>query len=69
MNGSPLVTVGIPTYNRASALTRALESVLAQDYTNLEVVISDNASTDDTCPKLSGLDPRIQTAGENLGQR
>jgi glycosyltransferase involved in cell wall biosynthesis len=44
----PLVGVGIPTYNRASKLTRAVESVLAQTHRNLELVISDNASGDAT---------------------
>lgn len=43
-----LVSIGIPTYNRASTLRRTLESVIAQDYANLEIIISDNASTDET---------------------
>lgn len=42
------VSVIIPTYNRAAFLSQCVESVLRQDYSNLEVVISDNASTDDT---------------------
>src|SRR2546426_4767904 len=45
---NPLVSIGIPTYNRSSSLVRAVESALAQDYDNLEIVISDNASTDET---------------------
>jgi glycosyltransferase involved in cell wall biosynthesis len=49
MYSTPLVSVGIPTYNRAEMLHRAVESVLAQDYPNVEVVVSDNASTDGTC--------------------
>ena len=45
----PLVSVGIPTYNRANLLRRALQSVLRQDYTNLEIIVSDNCSpTNDT---------------------
>ena len=44
----PLVSIGVPTYNRAAGLKTAVESALAQDYQNLEVVISDNASTDST---------------------
>ena len=45
----PLVTIGIPTYNRArSYLREALESALAQSYPNIEIVVSDNGSTDDT---------------------
>lgn len=45
---SPLITIAIPTYNRAALLPRAIESALAQDHDNLEIIISDNASTDDT---------------------
>ncbi len=44
----PLVSIGIPTYNRAAKLMRAVESALAQTHRNLELVISDNASGDGT---------------------
>ena len=47
----PRVTVGLPTFNRAEGLERAAASVLAQTYEHLELVISDNASTDAT-PEL-----------------
>lgn len=43
-----LVTVGLPTRNRARLLERALDSLLAQDHPRLEIVIADNASQDDT---------------------
>lgn len=59
----PLVSIGMPTYNRASDMRRALQSVLAQDYTNLELVISDNASTDETqalCEEFARQDSRIR---------
>jgi len=58
----PLVSVGIPTYNRASTLVKSIESVLQQTYRNIEVIISDNASTDETqsiCEKFCNLDQRI----------
>lgn len=48
MNTSPLVSVLIPTYNRKQLLKRALDSVLKQTYKNIEIYISDNASTDGT---------------------
>jgi len=48
----PKVTIAIPTYNRAVFLTEALNSALGQTYTNLEVIVSDNASTDDTLQRL-----------------
>jgi glycosyltransferase involved in cell wall biosynthesis len=44
----PKVSILIPTHNRAVQLQEAVESSLAQDYPDLEVIVSDNASTDDT---------------------
>ena len=44
----PLVSIGIPTYNRGKGISRTLASICAQRYPNLEVIISDNCSTDDT---------------------
>src|SRR5262245_14062805 len=58
----PLVSIGLPTYNRASMLPRAIESVLAQTHANIELVLSDNASTDETetiCREAQARDPRI----------
>lgn len=43
-----LVSIGIPTFNRARTLERAIESALAQTHSELEIVVSDNASTDAT---------------------
>jgi glycosyltransferase involved in cell wall biosynthesis len=46
---SPLVTIAIPTYNRAGVFLRqALESALAQTYEPLEIIVADNCSTDQT---------------------
>ncbi|HEU4869127.1 MAG TPA: glycosyltransferase family 2 protein [Actinomycetota bacterium] len=59
----PLVTIGMPVYNGETHLAEALKSVLGQTYTNLEVVICDNAS-DDRTPEISRhfaeADPRIR---------
>lgn len=58
----PHVVIGIPTFNRATSLARAVESALAQDYPNLSVLISDNASTDSTqkvCAAFAAEDPRV----------
>lgn len=44
----PLVSVIIPTYNRAALLVEAIESVLAQQVPDVEVIVVDDASTDDT---------------------
>lgn len=59
---NPLVSVLIPTYNRADLLcTRALPSVLAQTYTNLEIIVADHSSTDDTEKRVAALgDTRLR---------
>ena len=44
----PFFSVCIPTYNRSKFLPQAIESVLAQDFTDFELIICDNASTDNT---------------------
>ena len=44
----PLVSVLMPTFNRSGMLRRALGSVLMQSYSKLEILVSDNHSTDDT---------------------
>lgn len=44
----PLVTIMIPTYNQEAYLEYAIKSALAQDYENLEVIIADDCSTDET---------------------
>jgi glycosyltransferase involved in cell wall biosynthesis len=68
----PRVTVGVPTYNRAGSLARAVESVLAQTHADLELVISDNASTDATpatCAAFAERDERVRVLRQprNLG--
>ncbi len=58
----PLVTIAIPTYNRADGyLKAALGSAVGQTYPNLEIIVSDNCSSDDTALVVSGFkDPRIR---------
>lgn len=60
---NPLVTIYIPTYNRVDLLKRAVESVRNQTYTNLEIIIVDDCSTDTThkyLKEISDLDQRIR---------
>ncbi|WP_050929916.1 glycosyltransferase family 2 protein [Aestuariivita boseongensis] len=57
----PLVSVIIPTYNRAGTILRSIQSVLAQDYQNLEVIVVDDGSTDQTQNILSSVaDERVR---------
>lgn len=59
----PLVSIGIPTYNRNRGICRTLESVWRQHYPNLEVIISDNCSTDNTkevLQEISSLHPEAK---------
>lgn len=61
--GPPLVSIGLPVYNGGATLPQALRSLIAQQYPNFELVVSDNASTDDTWPTLQTLcaqDPRVR---------
>jgi glycosyltransferase involved in cell wall biosynthesis len=58
----PLVSVGLPTYNGVERIEPVVRSVLGQDHADLELVISDNASTDGTeelCRSLAAEDSRI----------
>lgn len=50
-----LVSVVIPTYNRAGLMERAVKSVLQQTFKDLEVIIVDDASTDDTGDRIKSL--------------
>ncbi len=57
----PLVTVIIPTYNRADLLPRAVRSVLNQSYTSLELLVVDDGSTDGTAEVMKGFeDSRVR---------
>lgn len=57
------VSIGLPVYNGARYLAATLDSILAQTYTDFELIISDNASTDETeeiCRTYAGSDERIR---------
>ena len=48
MNATPTLTIGVPVFNGARYLEAAVDSVLTQSFSDLELIISDNASTDET---------------------
>lgn len=56
--GCPLVTIAIPTFNRATLLRGCIQLALTQSYENIEVLVSDNASSDDTSKVLSEFSDR-----------
>jgi glycosyltransferase involved in cell wall biosynthesis len=69
----PLVTVGIPTFNRPEGLARTLALICSQTYRNLEIIVSDNASSDPAVREVAGnftkRDARVRydRHRENLG--
>ena len=59
----PQVSIGMPVYNGAKFIREALDSLLAQTYTDFELIISDNASTDGTeaiCRDYAARDERVR---------
>lgn len=60
-NRTPLVSIILPTYNRSNVVGRAIESVLGQTFTNFELIVVDDGSTDDTLKILENYnDERIR---------
>ncbi|UKO96523.1 glycosyltransferase family 2 protein [Nostoc sp. UHCC 0870] len=71
-NNSPRLSIGLPVYNGEKFLQAALDSLLAQTFTDFELIISDNASTDNTeeiCRAYAAQDKRIRyyRNTENIG--
>jgi len=68
---SDMVSVIIPVYNRQAVITECVHSVLAQTYSDFEVLLIDDGSTDDTltlCRDMAARDPRIRLLqGEHAG--
>jgi glycosyltransferase involved in cell wall biosynthesis len=59
----PRLSVGLPVYNGEKYLSEALDALLGQSYSDFELIISDNASTDRTeeiCRRYAARDPRIR---------
>jgi len=65
---SPKVSVGVPVYNGARTLAATLDSLIKQTFSDLEIIISDNASTDSTgdiCRRYADQDTRIRYIRQN----
>jgi glycosyltransferase involved in cell wall biosynthesis len=59
----PLVSIGLAVWNGEAYLAKAIESILAQTYENIELIILDNRSTDGTsviCSSFAGRDSRVR---------
>ncbi|MGH9628406.1 MAG: glycosyltransferase [Bryobacteraceae bacterium] len=66
---SPLISVVIPVYNGSATIRETVESVLSQTHRNLELIVIDDGSTDDTSDVLASIaDPRVHVFSlENAG--
>lgn len=68
MNIEPCISIGIPVYNGDKYLKFTLESILQQNFKDFEIIISDNASSDQTeslCNHYQGIDKRIRYFRQN----
>lgn len=71
MSERPLVTVGLPVFNGASRIRRVLEGLVNDAYENLEILVSDNASTDETesiCREFELRDSRIRYSRNDVNR-
>ena len=63
------LTVVIPTYNRADLLGEAIDSVLTEKWPNLELLVVDDGSTDETPKLLAGYGDQLRVIRqENAGE-
>src|SRR4051812_7778207 len=60
MTSEPLVSIVLPTYNRADVIGRAIDSVRAQTFLDWELLVIDDGSTDGTADVVTGIDQRVR---------
>ncbi len=66
---SPILTIGLPVYNAGPFLRDCLRSVFAQSWSDWELVVADDGSTDESLSILEGIDdPRVRLVGPNSHQ-
>ena len=68
MNSPKLVSVIVPTYNRAAMVQEALESIRRQTYQNVQIIVVDDGSTDETSAQMQSLPDILYIRQENQGQ-
>jgi glycosyltransferase involved in cell wall biosynthesis len=69
MTYSNIVAIGMPVYNEAKYIGKAIESVLNQEFMDFQLIISDNASTDETlaiCQEYAAKDSRIRIINNSV---
>ncbi|MBM6683714.1 glycosyltransferase family 2 protein [Collinsella intestinalis] len=70
MGGSPEISVVVPVYNVADYLTRCVDSLLRQSFSEYEIMLIDDGSTDgsgELCEQIAGRDPRIRVLHKRNG--
>ena len=68
---NPRVSIGLPVYNGENYVTEAIGSLLAQTFTDFELIISDNGSTDSTpeiCRDFAKRDSRVRYFRHEVNQ-
>lgn len=67
-----MITIGLPFYNNQDTLEDAIKSILNQTYTNWELILANDGSTDGSlqiAKKMAALDPRIKITGDNINRK